>query len=57
MIKIKTFINNILNHYEDNDVNEFMKDKDIVDVKISECNDDTTVMVIYKENEEWKKKN
>ena len=33
-------------------INDFMKDKDIVDVKISECNDDTTVMVIYKENEE-----
>lgn len=57
MIKIKTFINNIIHNYDDNDVNEFMKDKDIVDVKISECNDDTTVMVIYKENEEWKKKN
>ena len=54
MIKIKTFISNILNHYEDNDVNEFMKGKDIVDVKLSECDKDRTVMVIYKEKEEWK---
>ncbi|MCT6809357.1 MAG: hypothetical protein M3012_07630 [Staphylococcus epidermidis] len=52
MIKIKTFINNIIDHFDDNDVNEFMKDKNVLDVKLSECDDNTTVMVIYKVNEQ-----
>ena len=33
-------------------INDFMKDKDIVDVKLSETDDQSTVMVIYKENED-----
>lgn len=33
-------------------INDFMKDKDIVDVKLNETDEYTTVMVIYKENED-----
>lgn len=51
-MKIKTFTKNIINIFDDDDVNQFMKDKDILDVKLSECKDNTTVMVIYKENED-----
>lgn len=52
MMKIKTFINNIVDSFDDDDVNEFMKDKNVLDVKLSECNDNNTVMVIYKDNED-----
>lgn len=47
MIKIKFF-----NEKDtEKNINDFMKGKDIVDVKLSENDDYTTVMVIYKENE------
>lgn len=37
-------------------INDFMKDLDVVDVKISQDNGNVLVMVIYKVNEQWKKK-
>ncbi|MFY1048607.1 hypothetical protein ACOMA7_00615 [Apilactobacillus sp. 1-1-2] len=33
-------------------INNFMKDLDVVDVKISQDNGNVIVMIIYKENEE-----
>ncbi|MCK8619668.1 hypothetical protein LNP09_01615 [Apilactobacillus kunkeei] len=48
MIKIRRF--GYSDQASDEDINDFMKDKDVVDVKLSESDEDTTVMVIYKEN-------
>lgn len=52
MTKIKTFVTSDSEHCSDNDVNEFMKDKNVVDVKIVSGYWEKIVMVIYKENED-----
>lgn len=52
MTKIKRFIysNNSTNEKSDDDtINDFMRDKNIIDVKIACCYWERVVMVIYKE--------
>ncbi|WP_181401498.1 hypothetical protein [Apilactobacillus kunkeei] len=48
MTKIKIFDSD----YVDEDINDWMKDKHVIDVQLGVCDYGTKVMVRYKENEE-----
>lgn len=54
MIKIKEFHDDKYQplHYGENGVNEFIKDKEIVDIKFQYVRGYNHYLVIYKENEE-----
>lgn len=56
MTKIKrfTYTNNgkVNEPCSDDAINDFMKDKNVIDVKISCCYWEEIVMVVYKENED-----
>lgn len=56
MIKIKKFhdYNHQPTHDGENSVNEFIKDKEVVDIKFQYVRGCNHYLVIYKENEEWK---